>query len=299
MKKSKIKQISLILKPTRIDDFESIISNLLKWLIRKKIHILVASHELERISKIVSTNILKTIEFCEDDKLFSDADLILSLGGDGTFIGAVRKNKSHIPIFGINLGNLGFITEFGKNDFYESLEHTINGKYELITKPLYVVKVYEQETVIKKDYFLNDAVINKNDIARMFRLNLEINNEHIYNLAGDGLIISSPTGSTAYSLAAGGPIVHPEVKAMIITPVCPHSLTHRPMVIPDTTKVKIRITGQGESVTLTVDGQSAFPILPNQFVIIEKSKTKTISMVQNLERTYFNTIKEKFIHNNK
>jgi NAD+ kinase len=299
MKKTKFKNISLILKPTKIDDFESIISNLLKWLIRKKVNVLISFQEEERITKIVSGSTLKMIEFCEEAHLFKETDLILSLGGDGTFIGAVRKNKNQIPIFGINLGNLGFITEFGKNNFYESLENTINGKYELITKPLYVIKVFEQENLITKDYFLNDAVINKNDIARMFRLNLEINNEHIYNLAGDGLIISSPTGSTAYSLAAGGPIVHPEVKAMIITPVCPHSLTHRPMVIPDTTNVKIRITGQGESVTLTLDGQSAFPILPSQFVIIEKSKTKTISMIQNIDRTYFNTIKDKFIHNNK
>jgi NAD+ kinase len=297
MKKSKIKQVSLVLKPTRIDDFEAIISNLLKWLIRKKISISISISEQDRISTITSSNTLKLINFCEYQALFNDVDLILSLGGDGTFIGAARKNKNHIPIFGINLGNLGFITEFSRNDFYESLEKTIYGDYELITKPLFVVKIFEQDKIIKKDYFLNDAVINKNDIARMFKLNLDINNEHIYDLAGDGLIMSTPTGSTAYSLAAGGPIVHPEVKALVLTPVCPHSLTHRPMVIPDNSSVKIRIVGSGESVTLTLDGQLAIPIMTSQYVIIEKSKNKTITMVQNQERTYFNTLKEKFIHN--
>lgn len=299
MKKNKIKHVSIVLRPTSIDGFESIISNLLRWLNRKKVTVTVGVHEKARLSKACATNLLKNIEFVEDQYLYQDKDLILSMGGDGTLIGASRKNKKSIPIFGINLGNLGFITEFSKSDFYDDLERTINGKYEIITKPFFQVKVFENEKCTKTEYFLNDAVVSKNDIARMFKLCIELDEEHVHNLAGDGIIISSPTGSTAYSLAAGGPIVHPGVKSCIITPVCPHSLTHRPMVIPDSSQIKLRLLSNPESIILTLDGQQAIPVSGDNVITISKSRSKSISLVKNNDRTFFHTIKEKFIHSNK
>jgi NAD+ kinase len=297
MKKNKIKTVSIVLKPHKIDDFESIISNLLRWLLRRKIAIKISQKETARIQKYCSNSIFKSIYYCEEDELFNQTEMLISLGGDGTLIGASRKISNKIPIFGINLGNLGFITEFNRADFYEPLADTLNGNFTIISKPLFSVKIMDNDKSIFNGLFLNDAVINKNDIARMFKLNLEFDNDHVYNLAGDGIIISSPTGSTAYSLAAGGPIVHPDVKSLILTPVCPHSLTHRPMVIPDNSKVLIRIIGEPESVILTLDGQKAVAVKGDQIISIQKTKAKSIQLIKNQDRTFFKTIKEKFVHN--
>src|SRR5690606_15928418 len=136
----------------------------------------------------------------------------------------------------------------------------LEGKYSITTKPLYHVAVARKGKPLFKDYFFNDAVLGKNDIARMVYLRVEMETEHIYNLAGDGIIISSPMVSTAYSMAAGGPIVHPDVKALVLTPICPHSLIHRPFVIPDSTSINLKILPPHHSLTLTLDGQVAVNI---------------------------------------
>lgn len=163
------------------------------------------------------------------------------MGGDGTLIGVSRNvKKNSPPIFGVNMGNLGFITEFSKVEFFDQLENTIKGTYKLTSLPLYQVEVTRKNKVTFKGTFLNDLVINNNLVSKMLTLSVESEGEHIYNLSGDGLIISSPIGSTAYSLAAGGPIISPSVNAITLTPICAHSLTHRPLVIPDNTSVSIK-----------------------------------------------------------
>src|SRR5690606_6574540 len=200
------------------------------------------------------------LEFWDSKSFHNNVGIMLSLGGDGTLIGVCRRINSKIPVLGINLGRLGFITEFNKNEYFDRLSDILEGKYQVTSKPLCHVAVHRKNKVHFKDYFFNDAVLAKNDIARMIYLRAELGKEHIYNISGDGIIISTPLGSTAYSMAAGGPIVHPEVRGLILTPICPHSLIHRPFVIPDSAPITLRILPPHHSVTLTLDGQVAINV---------------------------------------
>lgn len=298
MKKSKPKKINVIgiaLKPSGFEDLPNTLNNLIRWLSRRGKKVAFAEKERPRFELAVSPKLLKEVEFWDEKKLYKTPDLFISLGGDGTFLGVARKVDSQIPVMGVNLGRLGFITEFSKNDFYEKLTAILAGKFEIKRKHLYCLRLSEVGRETEKAYFFNDVVFNKNEIARMFTLSVQTEEEHIYDLSGDGLIISSTMGSTAYSLAAGGPIVHPDVKALLLTPICPHSLTHRPLVIPDSHHLKFKLVDDIDSVTITVDGQLAFRISKKLDISIAKARNY-ISIIKNDERTYFHTLKEKFVH---
>lgn len=292
----KIKNVAIVIKPKVVTELATILPNLTEWLQRKKVSISFSILDQERIKRIYK-NPLKNVAFLEMDELLKTAGLIITLGGDGTFIGVARKSsKDTPPIFGVNMGRLGFITEFSKHEFYESLAETLDGKFETIKLELFQAQVFKKEKSLFKGYFLNDAVVNKNDISRMFTLSVESEDENIYNIAGDGLIISSPIGSTAYSLAAGGPIIHPSVNSMCLTPICAHSLTHRPMVISDKSKIYIKPLQESGIITLTLDGQEAYDLKPGESIQITRSSSKFVKIVKNTERTYYHTLKEKFKH---
>ena len=161
---------------------------------------------------------------------------------------------------------------------------------------LYQVEVFRKDKSTFKGTFMNDVVVNNNQISRMLTLSVESMGEHIYNLSGDGLIISSPIGSTAYSLAAGGPIIHPNVNAMTLTPICAHSLTHRPLVIPDNTSVTIKASRPEETIKLTLDGQQSFVVNSQDTIKVSKRKGIQVRLIKNPGRAYFRTLKEKFTH---
>jgi NAD+ kinase len=293
-----IKNISIVLKPKINTEFETILINLITWLIRRKKNVSFLDKEKERVLKIFKGD-EKNISFIAENELHSTSDLIITMGGDGTLIGVCRNITRHSPpIFGVNMGHLGFITEFTKAEFFDQLEATLKGSYAITHLSLYQVEVFAKKKVkpIFKGYFLNDVVINNNQISRMLTLSVESEGEHIYNLAGDGLIISSPIGSTAYSLAAGGPIIQPSVNAITLTPICAHSLTHRPLVIPDHSNVVIKAGRADESIKLTLDGQQAIVIGSGEIVTVTKKKTKVVQLIKNPSRTYFRTLKEKFNH---
>ncbi len=293
---AQLKDISIVLKPRVTAEFEGILPNLASWLIRRKKNIHFLSKEKERLHKIFKGD-LKNLNFIEEDELHTSSDLIITMGGDGTLIGVSRNvKKTSPPIFGVNMGHLGFITEFSKSEFFEELESTLKGNFELTTLSLYQVEVFKKDKAIFKGYFLNDIVVNNNQISRMLTLSVASEGEHIYNLSGDGLIISSPIGSTAYSLAAGGPIIHPKVNALTLTPICAHSLTHRPLVIPDSSSVEIKAAKPDESLKLTLDGQQALVVTSNDTIKVSKKKTTQVQLIKNPGRTYFRTLKEKFTH---
>lgn len=293
---TKIKNIAIILKPKVVLELSNVLPHLSEWLHRRKKTIYFPYSEMDRVKKIFK-NIPKYIHFLSDSEIQSQSDMIITLGGDGTLIGLARTcTKKSPPIFGINMGRLGFITEFSKHEFYEGLTEAIKGNFTSTKRHLYQCQILQRGKVIDKGFFLNDAVINKNDISRMFSLAVEADNENIYNLSGDGLIISSPIGSTAYSLAAGGPIIHPNVNGVVLTPICPHSLTHRPIVISDRSKVYVTTSKESCATTLTLDGQQAFDIDPSKKILITKSSVRFVKLIDNPERTYFHTLKEKFKH---
>ena len=290
-----IKNIGIILKPSDIEDLSNIMTNLLRWLNKRQKNVFLLSKEEQRF-KNLSSKTKSLIEFTDEKYIYNNVDLLISLGGDGTLLGVSRKIKFNIPVFSVNLGRLGFITEFSKNDFYEALNIVLLGKYNSFTKSLYQIKVIQPGTKPERTVFFNDAVFTKNDLARMFTLSVEANGENIYNITGDGLIISSTYGSTAYSLAAGGPIVHPDVKALILTPICAHSLTHRPLVVPDNHIFRIEVIERIDSVNITLDGQNCIPLHPGAIVEITKATKNKITLIKNEDRTYFHTLKEKFVH---
>lgn len=295
---AQLKNISIVLKPKVNSEFESILPNLASWLLRRKKTISFLDKEKERIQRIFKGEI-KNLNFIAENDLHSESDLIITMGGDGTLIGVCRNiTKNSPPIFGVNMGHLGFITEFSKAEFFDQLESTLKGDFLITKLCLYQVEVFskKKDKPTFKGYFLNDAVVNNNQISRMLTLSVESEGEHIYNLAGDGLIISSPIGSTAYSMAAGGPIIHPKVNAITLTPICAHSLTHRPLVIPDSSNVVIKASRADESIKLTLDGQQAVVLDSNDVIKVTKTKTKVVNLIKNPDRTYFRTLKEKFTH---
>lgn len=299
MKKASAKFVGITLKPNSTPEFYNILPNLCAWLHRRKKQVIFREEDKERVQKFFRQKNSDYLQFWNAKDFHNKVNLMMSLGGDGTLIGVCRRINAKIPVLGINLGRLGFITEFNKNEYFDRLSAIFDGKYELTTRPLFHVSVVRKGEVFFSDYFFNDAVLAKNDIARMIYLRLEMGSQHIYNLAGDGVIVSSPLGSTAYSMAAGGPIVHPEVRGLVLTPICPHSLIHRPFVIPDTAPLTFKILPPHHSVTLTLDGQVAINIDEQDQVNINQQKVKKVSLIQNPERFYFETIRDKFVFSKK
>ncbi len=292
---SSFQKVGIVLKPNALNDFYGILPNLSNWITKRKVEVVFRVTDKERVTKIFNKKEVK-FNFVEDEEFYTKLDLIISLGGDGTLIGLCRRIKTKSPILGINLGRLGFITPFNKNEFYDHLDRIFSKKYKVIKQPLYLVEVSRKGKIVFKDYFFNDIVIAKNDIARMISLRVESNGEHVYNLSADGLIVSSTVGSTAYSLAAGGPLVHPEVGALLITPICPHSLTFRPLVVPLNSKITLKIQPPYHKVSITLDGQEFFSIEEHDVVKINHKMTKKVSLIENPERNFFETLKDKFVH---
>lgn len=289
-----ISKIAIILKPKVITEFHTVLPNLANWLKRRKVQLYFEKSQEERVKKIFK-NQTSSFNFIERDQMSKHCKLLITMGGDGTLIGAARsKNIKKLNIFGINMGNLGFIAEFAKHDFYDGLEMALKGKLEVHKVQMYQAEIHRTGQKPKKLNFLNDAVITKSGISRMFNLELESNGESIYNLAGDGLIVSTPIGSTAYSLAANGPIVHPKVTGIVLNPICPHALTHRPMVLPDTEPLSIIIPRNEEDIYLTIDGQEEYRLEAKDVIMIKKSKSNHVNFYINKERNYFRTLKEKF-----
>lgn len=290
-----IQKIGIALKPNVQSDFSAILPNLCQFLGRRKKETFFRVIDQDRVQKILSKKELKP-HFLADKEFFSQLDMVISLGGDGTLIGVCRNISPKTPILGINLGRLGFITPYSKNEFFDHLPQIMDGQFKTIKHPLYHVEVKRKGKKVFQQPFFNDAVIAKNDIARMIHLRVEASEEHIYNLSADGLIVSSTMGSTAYSLAAGGPLVHPEVPALVLAPICPHSLTYRPLVIPTTSKITLKLLPPYHSVNLTLDGQVVFPIEEHDVIQINNKVAKRVSLIKNDSRSFYETLKEKFVH---
>jgi len=226
----------------------------------------------------------------------SNSELIIVLGGDGTLISVCRHARNtDIPgakIIGFNLGHLGFLTETGPENIERSLNLYFENKTTTTKVPLLEIVVKQKET--SKYFALNDVVINKQALARIFVLTLSVDGESASQLRGDGLIVSSPCGSTAYSLAAGGSIVHPNVNALLLTPICPHSLTSRPIVIPGTAEVSIELDSENRDndVFLTVDGQEGLALQKNALIKIRNS-SHFVEFVKLPYTNYFSNLSNK------
>jgi NAD+ kinase len=221
------------------------------------------------------------------------SEVVVVLGGDGTMLSVARiVCESGIPILGVNLGGLGFITEIHRADIFEAFEKVLSGSYAIEDRLMLRAGVRRSGEDIRSYFVLNDVVINKGALARMITLETSINGAYMTSFRADGLIVSTPTGSTAYCLSAGGPILYPTMESIVLIPICPHTLTNRPIVLPESVLIETTLKSPGEDVILTLDGQIGFPLKRNDTVVVEKSTWKTRLLVP-MPRDFFQLLRTK------
>ena len=221
------------------------------------------------------------------------AELVVVLGGDGTLIHAARVFRGRaVPILGVNLGSLGFMTEVPVGEALETMRAMFDGRLKVESRMKLSCRLYRDDALILEDEVLNDVVINKSALAKIAAHETWLDGAFVANYLADGVIFSSPTGSTAYSLSAGGPIVHPSVDCVVITPICPHALTQRSIVVPGDQVLKVRLTSHLQDVYLTVDGQVGHPLQRGDRIEVEKSPHRLL-LVRNPRLDYFAILRQK------
>jgi NAD+ kinase len=223
--------------------------------------------------------------------LGAGADLLITFGGDGTLLSVARQAPSGVPIIGVNMGTLGFLTEIPVEEFPEVLEQVLAGDY-LAEKRVTFDVVAWSEGVESRYRVLNDAVINKGALARIIEISVTVGGRFVSTFRADGMIVSTPTGSTAYNLSAGGPIVYPTMSAILLTPICPHMLSNRPVVLPDNQAIELTIVAGDEEVYLTLDGQEGIPLREGDRISVSRSE-RMVSLVQSPKKNYFDVLRNK------
>jgi NAD+ kinase len=241
-----------------------------------------------------------TREFCSDcepaereDLARVAPDFVIVLGGDGTLLSTARcVAQADIPILGVNLGSLGFLTEVKQEEIEQALTEVDAGRCEMSLRPMLRCQVVRQGKCVATHDALNEVVMNQSAVARITDFEVRVNGNFVANYKADGLIISTPTGSTAYSLAAGGPILSPEVPGFVITPVASHALTNRPLVVKDTAIIEARILVTREQAFLTVDGQLGTPLVDDDIVVCKKSEYN-VKLFKFAGRSFFDVLRTK------
>jgi len=276
--------IGIISRPRR-SDLCVVVPPLLKWLEARGIQTLIDEE---------TANCLPNgAKGLTRQKVADSSQLLLVLGGDGTLLAAARLAAPRgIPVLPINMGSLGFLTNFTLQELHPALDDTLEGRYSLSERVLITVDLERAGKMIDTQRVLNEVVINKGALARMIELELGIDGDFVCRYRADGLIIATPTGSTAYSLSAGGPIVHPTVESFVITPICPHMLSDRPLVIRDSSTIEMKLSGNTESVFLTLDGQRGIPLQPGDIVRAARAK-ELLKLIQPPKKSYFEILRNK------
>jgi NAD+ kinase len=220
------------------------------------------------------------------------ADLLITFGGDGTLLSVARSAPTGVPVLGVNMGTLGFLTEVSVEEFPAVLEMVLSGEYPAEERVTFDVIVEGPQREKRTYRVLNDATINKSALARIVEMRVTVAGQFVSIFRADGLIVSTPTGSTAYNLSAGGPIVYPTMGAIVLTPICPHMLTNRPIVLPDTLEVEIGIVTKNQEIFLTLDGQEGLPVTEDDRICVRKSE-QTVLLVQSPKKNYFDVLRDK------
>lgn len=286
---SSIKRIGIVLKPHQPEALKTI-CDLVVWLAERDIK-LVGGPQIERERIEHQTGC--PIDELKDEEIARDVDLILVLGGDGTMIATARMvGDQEIPVLGVNYGGLGYLAEFRIEELYTALESILAGNYRLERRVMLEVELRRGEAPPQLSRVLNDVVINKSALARIIEIEAYLNHQFVNSFRADGLIVSTPTGSTAYNLSAGGPVIFPSMNAVVITPICPFTLSNRPIVVPDDAEIELLLKTDKEEVALTLDGQVGFPLKVEDRVAIRKSGT-TFNLIQPMNRNYFDVLRDK------
>ena len=237
---------------------------------------------------------LSIIDISDEDGIKQiTADLAFVFGGDGTILSASRKlNDKQIPLIGVHLGKFGFLADLTSGEVGKSLETIFSGEYVISQRMLLTCKIIRAKRVINETLGLNDAVVSRTSLSRLISIKLYVNNKTVTTYSSDGLIVSTPAGSTAHSLSAGGPIVTPDMEAFVITPICPHTLSNRPLVVSGDSTIELEQISESKGVGLTVDGQIYFDVLTGDRVVIEKAEKK-LQLIDIQTRTFYDVLREK------
>lgn len=290
-----MRTVGILSRPRRAD-VAAVVPPLLEWLAARQVEVYY-DHETGTCLKAADTKTLPSQQArggeLSREQLPGKVDLLIVLGGDGTLLAAARLLQGHsVPILPVNLGGLGFLTSVTLTELYSVLEEFLEGKNRISERVLLQADLIRDGQVIEQHRALNDAVLNKGALARIIGVSLHIDGAFVCSYKADGLILSTPTGSTAYSLAAGGPIVYPLVEAFVITPICPHTLTQRPLVVPDRTRIEVGFTAAEEAVYLTLDGQMGIELKHGDRVAVTRAK-ESVRLVRPARKTYFEILHNK------
>ena len=276
-----MKKVGIVVK----EDAEAIkkADELEKWLHSKDIDV-VRKENIRPRSRI---------EDVDESSAPPDLFCIFVLGGDGTFLSAVRWiGDQTIPILGVKFGEVGFLAETAEESLFSAAEAVLNNEFTTEPRMRLLVKVIREERELACETVLNDIVVNKGALARLAHIETYINDHYMTTYSADGLIVATPTGSTAYSLAAGGPIIHPGVPGILITPICPFTLTNRPLVVPDSACIRIRLAKESSDIMLTFDGQGGLEIDEKDTIVIQKGP-HPVKMITMPDQHYIDVLKDK------
>jgi len=289
MTQTTIKRIGVVVKPHQPDALETL-CRLSQWLNGRGIK-LVGGPDIERERIEHETGC--AVESVEPEELSRIVDLILVLGGDGTMIATARTiGDAEVPVIGVNYGGLGYLAEFRIEELFSALAAILEGDYKLEARVMLSIELWRGPELVTKNRVLNDVVMNKSALARIIEIETHLNEQFVNSFRADGLIVSTPTGSTAYNLSAGGPVIYPSMNAIVITPICPFTLSNRPIVVADDSVIEVRLMTENQDVALTLDGQVGFPLQAGDRVVIRKSRT-TFNLVQPANRNYFDVLRDK------
>jgi NAD+ kinase len=284
-----IKSIGVIVKRHQPDALETLCA-LTKWLSERGITF-VGLPEIER--EQIEHNTGCQIQVVNEAEMPERVDLMLVLGGDGTMIATGRMlGDNQVPVIGVNYGGLGYLAEFPIEELFPALEAILAGEYKVQQRLMLSVELWRGDEIVTRNRVLNDVVVNKSALARIIEIEAYLNDQFVSSFRADGLIVATPTGSTAYNLSAGGPIIFPSMNAMVITPICPFTLSNRPIVVPDDSVIEIRLITKNEEVALTLDGQVGCNLQAGDRILIRKSRT-AFNLVQPPNRNYFEVLRDK------
>ncbi len=278
MENKQIRSVGIVVKPSHAEATATA-SELSSWLRQRGI---------AQLGEPISADEIKP-----ENDLTLDADLIVVLGGDGTMISAARLvGGQDVLVLGINYGSLGYLTDFRIEEMFPALEAIVAGQYQIDRREMLTAEHWRNGEKLVSGRVLNDVVINKSALARIINIDVKLNGLFVNTFRADGLIVATPTGSTAYNLSAGGPIIYPSMNAIVMTPICPFTLTNRPIVVPDDALIEMTLDNENEGVVLSLDGQTGYPMKASDRVVIRKSST-TFNLVQPANRNYFDVLRDK------
>jgi len=278
-----IKAVGIISKPD-VEAAAGLVPKLIAWLAQRG---LTVRYDEETAAYAGTRDGLPRTEVA------ADADLVIVLGGDGTLLSAARAiDGREVPLFPVNLGGLGFLTAITMDELYPELERAFRGEHRIGKRKLLHCELIRSERVVGEYEALNDVVITKSAIARIVDLDAHVDHMFVCRYKADGLIVATPTGSTAYSLSAGGPIIFPSVAAICMTPICPHMLTNRPVIVPDTSVIRIICQAEDDSAFLTIDGQIGEPLKKGDQIACRSSQ-HTLMLVRPPRMLFFDVLRQK------